>query len=476
MAAPKRITQETFDDAVKENIEEFEMSPEEAVEDAIQQFKSQGVDLSNIITSQTSTDDQKGQSKPVTEKIQEALQILKEICSAATFLTDDDKQDLLETLHILRKEFEGPFSCRSFAAVKGGYGVLLELIGIHRENHNVLNHLLVTFNSFINGQPDLLDTDGIKLLCSILSKDCDNSDVVIPAIQCVRTSCVKHEENRQSYVKEGVIPNLLQILKILKEKATVVKVACSALRGLIVDDDIRVPFGKAHDHAKAIVEEGALEALFGVLDVSDHSDQSLVGEVMATLGRLAVRNEFCQKIVDLGGLKYVSSAMAEHMSNQVMMKQIISMTKAIAGNDDVKIAIVALGGVPLILQAIRTHIRVAQVCDAGCSALATISLRNPSNANIIMASGAAEVIVQVMSVHPQEVGVQKSACMAIRNLVSRAREHCQAFIEVGVEALIRNAMNIADCNDLAKAALRDLGCKVELKELWKGEKNPLEVS
>lgn len=66
--------------------------------------------------------------------------------------------------------------------------------------------------------------------------------------------------------------------------------------------------------------------------------------------------------------------------------------------------------------------------------------------------------------------------MAIRNLVSRAREHCQAFLEVGVEALIRNALNIADCNDLAKAALRDLGCKVELKELWKGEKNPLEVS
>lgn len=35
------ITQETFDEAVKENINEFGMSTEEAVEDAVKQFESQ---------------------------------------------------------------------------------------------------------------------------------------------------------------------------------------------------------------------------------------------------------------------------------------------------------------------------------------------------------------------------------------------------------------------------------------------------
>lgn len=35
------ITQQTFDDAVKENIEEFSMSTTEAVESAIQEFESQ---------------------------------------------------------------------------------------------------------------------------------------------------------------------------------------------------------------------------------------------------------------------------------------------------------------------------------------------------------------------------------------------------------------------------------------------------
>lgn len=47
--ASKRITQDTFDAVVKENMEEFEMSAEEALADSIQQFESQGINLANII-------------------------------------------------------------------------------------------------------------------------------------------------------------------------------------------------------------------------------------------------------------------------------------------------------------------------------------------------------------------------------------------------------------------------------------------
>lgn len=51
MAQPKQITQDTFDTVVRENIDEFEMDLAEAVKDAKDQFKTQGVDLSNLITS-----------------------------------------------------------------------------------------------------------------------------------------------------------------------------------------------------------------------------------------------------------------------------------------------------------------------------------------------------------------------------------------------------------------------------------------
>lgn len=51
MEQPKQISQETFDAVVRENMEEFDMDLHEAVQDAIEQFKTQGVDMSNLITS-----------------------------------------------------------------------------------------------------------------------------------------------------------------------------------------------------------------------------------------------------------------------------------------------------------------------------------------------------------------------------------------------------------------------------------------
>lgn len=45
----KVISQETFDDVVKENIVEFAMSVDEAKKETIEQFNAQGINLANII-------------------------------------------------------------------------------------------------------------------------------------------------------------------------------------------------------------------------------------------------------------------------------------------------------------------------------------------------------------------------------------------------------------------------------------------
>ena len=49
-AARRVITQDAFDAAVAENVEEFGMEPEEALAEAVAGLQLQGVDLSNIRT------------------------------------------------------------------------------------------------------------------------------------------------------------------------------------------------------------------------------------------------------------------------------------------------------------------------------------------------------------------------------------------------------------------------------------------
>ncbi len=67
--------------------------------------------------------------------------------------------------------------------------------------------------------------------------------------------------------------------------------------------------------------------------------------------------------------------------------------------------------------------------------------------------------------------LQKQACMAVRNVVARNKEHIGAFVERGVEELIHRAMRAHPeaCGDEGRAALRDLELKVELRAPWTGE-------
>ncbi len=53
---PTLPSQEAFDEAVSSNIEDFDMSREEAIKSAIEEFKVQGYDLSGVVTDLAGTE------------------------------------------------------------------------------------------------------------------------------------------------------------------------------------------------------------------------------------------------------------------------------------------------------------------------------------------------------------------------------------------------------------------------------------
>lgn len=65
--------------------------------------------------------------------------------------------------------------------------------------------------------------------------------------------------------------------------------------------------------------------------------------------------------------------------------------------------------------------------------------------------------------------VQRNGAWAVRNMVSRSREQCNIWLSFGIEDLLNVALNEhPSVHQDIKAALRDLGCNVELKEEWTG--------
>lgn len=112
-----------------------------------------------------------------------------------------------------------------------------------------------TLSAILDGQPDLLDAAGQDLLLQTLKEYREDADMTLAGIRCIRHACLKHEQNRQDFVKGGVLPLLTGAIVQHGDSADVVRTASSALRIMTFDDDIRVPFGHAHDHAKMIVLE-----------------------------------------------------------------------------------------------------------------------------------------------------------------------------------------------------------------------------
>ncbi|XP_051893822.1 armadillo repeat-containing protein 6 [Pristis pectinata] len=460
--ASRRITQETFDNAVQENIIEFEMEPEEALKEAIQQFESQGVDLVNVVKTVQNFTSKGSNSK------HHVLQALDALQKALGVLALDEMGDHLTSF---TEQCSLDFAHRHLAAEKSAYATVLSSCRALMSDELGLLKGVQALAALLDGQPDLLDSEGQHLLLEILQQHREHAVLNAATIRAIRYSCLKHEQNRQDLVQRGVLPLLTGAIVDHGTSADVVREAACALRVMTYDDDIRVPFGRAHDHAKMIVMEN--DGLRVVIEAAKAftENPSVLSELCSTLSRLAVRNEFCQDIVDLGGLNFMVALLADCIEHRELVRQVLGAFRAVAGNDEVKDAIINAGGTDLIVLAMNRHMGSPQVCEQGCAALGTFALRKPENCRVIMEGGGALMALQAMKSHPAEVNVQKQACVLLRNLVVRKPDFSQLILEMGAEVLIRQAKAThQDCEDLAKAALRDLGCKVELQELWTGQK------
>ncbi|XP_029679470.1 armadillo repeat-containing protein 6 homolog isoform X1 [Formica exsecta] len=449
-----KITQEAYDEEIRELMEGLGMTEEEAVEDAMKCFEMKGIDLSNIITDLVLED-----------KYKQIVICLEQLTRA---MNDKSYERVPETLQELRTELDKDIRYRVFAGKRKCYKILIDLLKDCEKNHVIFKSALETIASLMSGYPDLLDDDGIALQAEILERHYDTA-----TLQCllhwIRECCIKHELNRQKIFDTNIFEKLKKILVREDVGAHEIKDACSVIRALVLDDDIRHEYGKAHEHA-TIMAKGALDVLTELL-TRFKRDMKVVGDLMITLAALIVRNEFCQEVEDAGGLKFILDIMTEYPDSEKLNWQALKLLKALAGNDNVKSHIVTSGCAPLIVSAISRMKRSENIVTAGLSCISALSLRSTSNSGVFYDCGAAQVIVDAMKAYPNNVNVLKQASWAIRNMSVRNKSESKEFLAYGVEDVLRDALRLhgPKLEDNIKAALRDLELKVDLKERWTGK-------
>ncbi|XP_008554566.1 armadillo repeat-containing protein 6 homolog [Microplitis demolitor] len=448
------IKQETYDEVVKENIQELSMSPEEAIEDAIKQFEAQGIDLSNIIKDLALNDN--------SNVIKTCLEKLSSASEEKTY------KDVTRVLETLKTELDKDIAHRVFAGKENAYSILLALTKDTKDDVSILKPALKAMTSLMTGNPDLLDSDGIDLQMQILDTQTDVS-CIQNLLRWIKECCIKHEMNRQRLVEAQIIDRLIRLLKKDDKTSSELRDICNVIRALVLDDDLRLEFGKAHEHA-SLLARASIGILTNLLS-EFKDDEAVVGDLMATLASLVVRNEFCQEVEDAGGLTFILDVMINHADTEKLNGQALKLLSALAGNDNVKSHIVTCGSCPLIVSAISRFKSSESVVAAGFSCISALTLRSSSNAGVFYDCGAPVVILDAMKQFPKSQKTLRHACRSIRNMAVKNRAESREFLAYGVESLLTEAIKLhgSAVEAEAKAALRDLGLKVDLKEQWTGK-------
>lgn len=91
------------------------------------------------------------------------------------------------------------------------------------------------------------------------------SRTIVQCLHWIRECCIKHEQNRQKIFNANVFDRVKQIIMHKDASILEIKEACSVIRALILDDDIRHEYGNAHEHA-VFMAQNSLDILVKLLN------------------------------------------------------------------------------------------------------------------------------------------------------------------------------------------------------------------
>ncbi|KAI3675276.1 hypothetical protein L1987_84864 [Smallanthus sonchifolius] len=448
----RSISQQAFDEMIKENIDDLGMEPMEALTDAIETLTLQGVDLSGIVT-----DTLPGETNPVVQSLDRIKQLQCSDWSDEAVV--DEVLGLLNTL-ISMSRAEGSGSA-AIATRNGGVDLMCSVCSKLRASgrHSALVSALDALAAFLH---DLQSTEtfrqsgGPKILIEILTNGTQNVNILNSGFSVVAAASTGNEVIKESFVELHIDELMVTIMK--KYTKGSIPSIYDAIRVLLAADDNRVVASQVYGYARQFAKIGIAEALVESLN-DGISSPGFVSTTIA-LKAVAVNDEICRSVAENGGIDSLLICIDESgvQGNKLVAKACCSLLSKLAGSDFNKSAIVERGGLNRLITLSSRLADDPSVLQEVMTIICTLCLRSPANASLAMEAGAGDLAIQSMQKFPNSHQLQKNSCLMIRNLVARNPENRPILLSNGIEKIIRNAKeNHKSCRDAAVAALRDLG-------------------
>ena len=494
-----RISQETFDDVVRENVEDFEMEKEEALAEAINQFKSQGVDLSNV-------DLTGGAGR---EEMQEAMKALKQM--ATDNVVYDVKNDT-STNKYTGEEVEAALrgvmalcdakKCELFERNRkmmnpDGLNSLHSLLVV--DQHQEILRLALNFLNVLSKESvecrDFFEPGGSKKVTQIIANQLDMlvkggcdliSMKVLKAALSLAKTAAKSENNKSMLARSSLCEVLGKLVTMANEAPavnsntdtpeaaseaasvewqSVINETCSVIRGLCIHDDLRKEMSCAMDNGKFFLSSNGVVAALMQLSGDFKSNPTTAGNALSAAKTMVTTEDAVKKMASHGAMELPTKVLAFADNNDAessLVRYCLGLMRNLCADDIRKNTLVDNGTMQQMLGVMSNDIYAADsmLMEHGAACLAAMSLRQPANAAKIAQVGGVDIMVKAMRKHEKAGGMQRQCSLCIRNIAGRCPELRQMLLDAGCEDVLRLAGRLQDAVDEAYGALRDLNCEV----------------
>ncbi|KAK4848938.1 hypothetical protein QYF36_019003 [Acer negundo] len=456
--AVRGISQEAFDELVKENMEDLDMDPTEALEDAIQTLSLQGVDLSGIVKCVP------GENSVSDNPLIQSIERLKQLDLNSKDRIGDE--DLNEVVGLFDKIIELCGSDGSgnaaIATKNGGVELVCSVcckIRIRTQSNSALVSGLKAMALFVH---DVQSTEtfrkvnGPATVVGILKDGIEDLEILNSGFAVVAASATGNEVVKEAYMELKIDELVLDVLS--RQRNASVQSLYDTICVLLTSDDNRVVASQVYGYARRFAKTGIARALAHSLQAG-LSSPSLAAASIA-LKAVAVNDEICVSIAESGGIDALLRCIDDsgEQGNKTVAKTCCSLLCKLAGSDSNKSYIVEKGGLDRLIKLCARFSDDPSVLQEVMSIITVLSLRSPYNASRAMEAGAGDLAIQAMQNFPSVLQLQRNSCFMIRNLVVRNPENRKLLLSNGIEKLIRQAKeNHQSCKAAATDALRDLG-------------------
>ncbi|KAI5071142.1 hypothetical protein GOP47_0013393 [Adiantum capillus-veneris] len=448
-----QISQETFDGVVKENMEDFGMDLQEALQDAIHTFRLQGADLKGIITDGSRGDNG---TNPLVE-------VIKEVEHASTDIrgiTLEHTSKVLEKLYCLCKE--GGIDSISVAGRHGGVEASMSAFTALNNSESVVNLILKILSLLVEdaeNKDKFKRAGGARMLMDILTRANKGHDNIRLSCGLVSAAATGDEIAMEQFMDLNAAQEFSKLLKESTNDESLVILICNAFKALVTSDDNRVVASKAFTNARTFAERGMVEALL-LASTQLQCSSSAVASLCMALKSLAVNEAICKSISEQRGIDFVLQALTEciKIERKPLAKSACSLLSQLGGSDENKESIISQGGLERLINIMSNFSDDPSVLQEAFTVITVLSLRSAQNSLKAVQAGTLDLVAEAMECHTSAASMQRQACFLLRNLAVRSPESRLAILEKGLEPLIRQAKRThPSCKDAASGALRDLG-------------------